>query len=117
MAMFRFGEPQYLYLLFLLLPLLFVCIYAEYRKKKRLALFGDYKLLKNLMPDYSSIRGKIKLLLQLLAFTSLVFMLARPQFGTTEEEVKRKGIETVVALDISNSMLAGDVSPDRLSKS
>lgn len=115
--MFRFGEPQYLYLLLLLLPLAVLCIYADYRKRKRLKAYGEYKLLKNLMPDYSRMRGRIKLFLQLLAFVSIVFMLARPQFGTTEEEVKRKGIETVVALDISKSMLAADVSPDRLRKS
>lgn len=114
--MFRFEEPLYLYLL-LLVPLLAGLHYAtNYFRKRRLARYGDVSLMKELMPDVSAVRREVKVWLMLLAFAMLVFVLARPQFGTKEETRKRQGIEAIIAMDVSNSMLAEDVTPNRLEK-
>ena len=107
--MFRFGEPQYLYLL-IVLPLLAVFyFYSNYRRRKKLREYGSPELLAHLMPDVSKYRPDVKFWLTLSALAMVIFMLARPQFGSK--------METVVALDISNSMLAQDVTPSRLEKS
>ena len=114
--MFRFGEPQYLYLL-IVLPLLAVFyFYSNYRRRKKLREYGSPELLAHLMPDVSKYRPDVKFWLTLSALAMVIFMLARPQFGSKMETVKRQGVETVVALDISNSMLAQDVAPSRLEK-
>ena len=114
--MFRFAHPTYLYLL-ALVPL-FIIIYWLYqrRMKKNLRKFGDPELLKHLMPEVSVIRRNLKFALMMLALTLAVFMLARPQYGTRNEEVKRSGIEVVIAVDVSNSMLCRDIQPSRLEK-
>ena len=114
--MFRFEEPLYLYLL-LLVPVLAGLHYVtNYFRKRRLARYGDVHLLKDLMPEVSAARREVKVWLMLLAFAMLVFVLARPQFGTKEETRKRQGIEAIIAMDVSNSMLAEDVTPNRLEK-
>ena len=115
--MFRFGEPLYLYLLIVLPVLAAFYFYSNYRRRKKLRLYGDPQLLKQLMPDVSKYRPDVKFWLMLAALGMIIFMMARPQFGSKMETVKRQGIETVVALDISNSMLAEDVTPSRLEKS
>ena len=115
--MFRFGEPLYLYLLIVLPVLAAFYFYSNYRRRKRLRLYGDPQLLKELMPDVSKYRPDVKFWFMLAALGMIIFMMARPQFGSKMETVKRQGIETVVALDISNSMLAEDVTPSRLDKS
>lgn len=115
--MFRFGEPLYLYLLIVIPVLVIFYFYSNYRRKKRLRKYGDMRLLQFLMPEVSKYRPDVKFWLTLAALMLLIFTLAQPQFGSKMETVKRKGIETVVALDISNSMLAQDVSPSRLDKS
>ncbi len=115
--MFRFGEPTYLYLLIVIPVLVIFYFYSNYRRKKRLRKYGDMKLLQSLMPEVSMYRPDVKFWLTVAAMTLIIFTLAQPQFGSKMETVKRKGIETVVALDISNSMLAQDVTPSRLDKS
>lgn len=115
--MFRFEDPQYLYLL-LLIPLLAVIRFITYRnQKKRLRKFGDPKLLRSLMPDVSRFRPLVKFWLLQAALALLIVMLARPQMGTRISHEKRTGIETIIAVDISNSMLAEDVAPSRLDRS
>lgn len=115
--MFRFGEPIYLYLL-LIIPLLVVFyVYTNYRRRKKLRQYGDPELMAHLMPNVSKYRPDVKFWLVTVALVMVIFMLARPQFGSKMETVKRQGVETVVALDISNSMLAQDVTPSRLEKS
>ena len=114
--MFRFEDPLYLYLL-LLIPLLAVIRFVTYRnKKKRLRKFGDPKLLKELMPDVSRWRPGVKFWLLEAALALLILMLARPQMGTKISHEKRNGIETIICVDISNSMRAEDVSPSRLDR-
>lgn len=115
--MFRFEDSIFLYLL-LVIPLLAVIHYTtNYRRRKRLRKFGDPALMKELMPDVSRFRPNVKFWLMCIALSLLIVMLARPQFGTKIENVKRNGIETIIAMDISNSMLAEDVQPSRLDKS
>jgi Ca-activated chloride channel family protein len=114
--MFRFGEPAYLYLLLLLPFLAAFYLYSNYRKRKRLRLFGDPALLAQLMPDVSKYRPDVKFWILFAAIGLFAVLLARPQFGSKLETVKRKGVEVIIALDISNSMLAQDVQPSRLEK-
>lgn len=114
--MFRFEEPAYLYLL-LVLPLLAAFyLFSNYRKRKAIRKFGDPVLMAQLMPDVSKYRPDIKFGIVFIALGFFAFLLARPQFGSKLETVKRQGIEVVIALDISNSMLAEDVQPNRLQK-
>ncbi len=114
--MFRFADPIYLYLL-LLLPLLAILYaYSNYRRKRNIRKYGDPQLLAHLMPGVSIYRRHVKFWLTLFALGVMAFLLARPQFGSKLETVKRKGVEVVIALDISNSMLAQDVAPNRLEK-
>ena len=114
--MFRFEEPAYLYLL-LLLPLLAVFyLYSNYRKRKAIRRFGDPVLMAQLMPDVSKYRPDVKFWLIFAAIGLFAVLLARPQFGSKLETVKRQGVEVMIALDISNSMLAQDVQPSRLEK-
>lgn len=115
--MFRFGEPTCLYLLLILPVLIIFYLYSNYYRRKRLKKYGDPELLNQLMPDVSMHRMNLKFWLTFFAITMIVFVLARPQFGSKMDTLKRSGIETVIALDISNSMLAEDVQPNRLDKS
>lgn len=115
--MFRFAEPEYLYLLLVVPLLTLIFVFYKIRKRKNIAAFGDPSLLKELMPNVSTVRPTVKFVIQMVILTLLVVVLARPQFGTKAEEVKRQGIEIMIALDISNSMMATDVAPNRLAKS
>ena len=112
----KFANPEFLYLLIVLPLLLAVYIYSNYRRLKNLKEYGDTELLKNLMPDVSSYRPGIKFWLSMFAIAFLIVVLARPQFGSKKETVTTRGVEVVVALDISNSMLADDIAPNRLEK-
>lgn len=89
--------------------------------KKQLKKFGDLDLLSELMPDVSPLRRHIKFALMMIALGLIIVIMARPQFGTRNEQVKRSGIEVVIAVDVSNSMLCEDINPDlhqsRLDKS
>ena len=115
--MFRFEDPIYLYLL-VLIPILALVRFVSYRnQRKRLRKFGDPELLKQLMPDVSRFRPSVKFWVLLGALALLIVMLARPQLGTKISHEKRVGIETIIAMDISNSMLAEDVVPSRLDRS
>jgi Ca-activated chloride channel homolog len=112
--MFRFAHPEYLYLLLVIPVLLAIFIYGSIQRRKRIELFGKFDLLVDLMPNVSFVRPKVKFYLQLTAIFILIIVLAQPQYGTKQEEVKRIGIEVMIALDVSNSMLAQDVQPSRL---
>ena len=115
--MFRFEDPIYLYLL-VLIPILALVRFVSYRnQKKRLRKFGDPALLKALMPDVSRFRPSVKFWILEGALALLIVMLARPQMGTKINHEKRVGIETIIAMDISNSMRAEDIVPSRLDRS
>ena len=115
--MFRFANPDFLYLLLLLPLIVAVYLYSNHRRRQNIRKYGDPALLKELMPTISKYRPDVKFWLTFSALALIIIMLARPQFGSKMETVKRSGVETVIALDISNSMLAEDVAPSRLEKS
>lgn len=112
----RFANPEFLYLLLLLPVVVFLFIYSNYRRKKNICSYGDPQLLKRLIPATAVLRNRITLWFTFFALALIVLVLARPQFGAKKETVTTRGVEVVVALDISNSMLADDISPNRLEK-
>lgn len=106
-------------MLWLLLTIpVFVIGYILYtrRKRRQLAEFGDPELVSELMPDASKARPVVKFSLLMVALALLIMAAARPQYGQKEKTVKRQGIEVMIALDISNSMMAEDVAPNRLDR-
>ena len=114
--MFRFESHIYLYLL-AVIPLLMAIRWLMMRQqKKRLRKFGDPELVRQLMPNVSRFRPMVKFYLLLAALALFIVMLARPQLGTKISHEKRTGIETIICMDISNSMLAEDVTPSRLDR-
>ena len=114
--MFRFAHPDFLYLLFLLPVLVAFYVYAIVLKKKAIKKYGNPELLAELMPEVSPKRQHLKFWLLFGAITMVIIVMAGPQFGSKLETVKRQGGEVMIALDISNSMLAQDVQPSRLEK-
>ncbi len=115
--MFRFEDPKYLYLL-VLIPVLALIYFLMMRsQRRRLLKFGDPELVKSLMPDVSRWRPQAKFWILEIALALLIVMSARPQMGTKITNEKRVGIETIIAVDISNSMRAEDVEPSRLDRS
>jgi Ca-activated chloride channel family protein len=115
--MLRFQDSIYLWLL-LILPVLAMVRFIVWRQRRnKLRKFGDPELLKQLMPDVSKYRPTVKFWLMMSAIAILILMIARPQMGTKVSHEKRNGIEAIIALDISNSMMAEDVMPSRLAKS
>lgn len=114
--MFRFETPVYLYALAIIPLLAILYYYSNYRRRRRLKKYGDPALLKELMIDVSAWRSQVKVWLLLLALASLIIASARPQFGTKIDTTERNGIEAIIAIDVSNSMLANDVRPSRLDK-
>ena len=111
-----FAQYRYLYLL-LLVPL-FLVGYGVWRsmRSRRVRKFGDEELVKALMPSWSGSKGWVRMILFSLAFAAFVIGLARPQIGAKLSEHKTHGAEIVICLDVSNSMLAEDYSPNRLDR-
>ncbi|TAL66339.1 MAG: VWA domain-containing protein, partial [Bacteroidetes bacterium] len=116
MQLFRFANPDFLYLLLLLPVLILLFIINGIRKKRALQRLGNTKLVGSLVPELSRIRTIVKFLLQLLAVSAGIIMLSRPQFGSKIEDIKKQGVEVIIALDVSNSMLAEDIQPNRLTR-
>ena len=114
--MFRFARPEYLYLLMLIPVLIGFFYYALIIKSKRLKTLGNKSLLRGLMPEASHIRPRVKFYMLLTALILSIFMMAGPQFGSKLEKQKRQGVELVIAVDVSNSMLSQDLKPDRMSR-
>jgi len=114
--MFRFGNIDYLYFLIAIPVLLILLLFFIYRKKRDLNRFGDRDIIAQLMPEASSSRPVIKYVIQLIAVLALIIGIARPQFGSKLREVKREGVEIIIALDVSNSMMAEDIQPNRLER-
>lgn len=113
----RFESTIYLYLLFII-PLMFAFMaWGEWHRKRMLKKLGDKDLIKSLMPNASAKRRWIKFCILQVALAIVILMLARPQMGTKVSHEKRNGIEALICLDISNSMLCQDVAPSRLMKS
>ncbi len=115
--MFRFANPNALFLYIILAIIVGVYFVSQRLRKKALRRYGSPELLDALMPEVSTFRPALKFWITFVALCFMVLLIARPQFGSKMETVKRQGIETIIALDISNSMLAEDVAPSRLEKS
>ena len=114
--MFRFAHIELLYLL-ALIPLLAVVFALVMRRRQRLMeRFGNTALLKELTPGYSRFRLRLKLWIWLAAFACLVVAAARPQLGSKLREQKARGVEMMLVVDVSNSMLAEDFEPNRLER-
>ncbi|RDI56882.1 VWA domain-containing protein [Flavobacterium glaciei] len=111
------DEKKYLYLLFILPLVVLVFLFNLYWKRKKQREFGDLEMVKKLSPESSVFKPVLKLVVMLLALTGLIFGLVNPKIGTKMETVKREGIDIVFAVDVSKSMLAEDVAPNRLDKS
>ena len=111
-----FAEPRYLMLL-LLIPVFFViqALVLKFRAK-RLRRFGDQALVEKLMPSYSKAKVWLRLSLFVIAFMFFILGISRPQMGAILKEHKTRGAEVMVVLDVSNSMLAQDYSPNRLER-
>jgi len=116
MEMFRFGNPHYLYALAIIPALIIIFIYFRNQRKKAIREFGNPEILEPLMPGASNSRPVLKFAIILLAMAFLITGIARPQFGAKLQKIKRKGIELIIALDVSNSMMAEDIQPNRLEK-
>jgi Ca-activated chloride channel homolog len=116
MQLFRFANPEYLYLLLLLPVLAALFIINQLGRRKLLKKLGEYALIGRLIPEMSKIRPVVKFIIVLTGISAIIIMLSRPQFGSKLEEVKKKGVEVIIALDVSNSMLAEDIQPDRLTR-
>lgn len=112
--MFRFAHPEYFYL-WIGIPILVLlfCLYVVTRRRA-MRKFCDLIQEDSLAPDRSKYKAGIKFSLMLIAFVLMVLVLARPQFGYKQQVVKRDGVEVIVALDVSNSMMASDIKPNRL---
>lgn len=104
--MFSFANPECLYLLLLIPILIMLFILARVAQVKKLKLYGHLTVLNKLMPDVSKYKSWIKITLQLIAIAMVIIILARPRAGAKEQTVEVKGIEVMIALDVSNSMRA-----------
>ena len=115
--MFRF-ENIYILFLLALIPVLYIGFFIYQKNlKRRMEAFASSPMMDQLMPEYSRAKAVLKFNILIMALLFIIVALARPQFGSKLREVKRKGIEMIVALDVSNSMMATDISPNRLERS
>jgi Ca-activated chloride channel family protein len=117
MEMFRFENSGYLWGM-LIIPILTVFyIWSRIARKRALRRFGNEEILKFLMPFASRFRPMLKFSVLMLALAFIIAGIAGPQYGSKLKKVKREGIELIIALDVSNSMLAEDIQPNRLDRS
>lgn len=114
--MIRLDEKTYLYLLFIIPVMIVLFVWLQIWKKRAQKRFADASLLKRLSPDRSKFKSTLKLILLLLGIAGLTMALVNPKMGTKLETVKREGVDIVFAVDVSKSMLAEDIAPNRLEK-
>jgi Ca-activated chloride channel family protein len=112
--MIHFANPLFLYALLVIPVLIIIYIFTQISKKKSLERFGDNHVISSLMPLVSKRRGGFKFAIILAVLLLVIISIARPQFGSKLREVTTEGVEIVIALDVSNSMLAEDIKPSRL---
>ncbi len=115
--MIRFAHPEYLWLLAVIPAMTLIFILMLWWRKQALERWSDSELLQDLIPTKSSVKPVIRFVLLMLASASVILAIARPQIGTKMEEVKRKGSDIMICLDVSNSMNAEDIRPSRLERS
>lgn len=112
----QIDEKIYLYFLAVIPLIVLLFLFNLYWKRKKQREFGDVELVKKLSPDNSVFKSVLKVTVLLLGLASLIIALANPKIGTKMETVKREGIDIVFAIDVSKSMLAEDMAPNRLDK-
>jgi len=112
----KFGNLSYFFLLWLIPGLIFFYVYAFIKKEKAIKEFCGNALFSKLVPSVQKGRQKLKVFFVLLGIFFLIFSLVRPKWGFHWEDIKRTGIDIIVAVDVSKSMLAEDVSPNRLER-
>jgi Ca-activated chloride channel homolog len=115
--MFRFAHPNMIYLYVLIPVLIILYIVMKQWKKKALKQFGDTSVIYRLFPDVSISRPGIKFVMLMTALFFFIAALCGPLIGSKLEEVKRKGVDIIIAMDVSNSMRAEDIRPNRLERS
>lgn len=115
--MLRFEHKEYFFLLLLIPIVISIYFYVQYQTKKQLEKIGSIDLMKRLMPDRNEKKSLLKFIALNVVLFFLILALAQPQMGTKMEKVQRKGIDIMIALDVSKSMLSQDVAPSRLEKS
>lgn len=114
--MFKFANPEYLYALWII-PALIVLFYLFNKNRKRLLeKFADRELHKTIIYSFSRVKTKIKFGILLIAYALIIIAYANPQVGTKMQEVKQTGIDVYILLDVSRSMQAEDIKPNRLEK-
>lgn len=116
MEMFKFGNIEYLWGLLIVPLLTIIFVWSRISRKKALRRFGNEGILAQLMPFSSKNRPAFKFMVLMLALVFIIAGIARPQFGSKLKKVKREGIELIIALDVSNSMMAEDIQPNRLER-
>ncbi len=110
-------EHKYFFYLFLLIPVVFAMfLISRYLKNKALDSFGDKNIILKLIPGLSFRRPWVKLFLIILAMSMIIIAAVNPKIGSRMEEVKKEGVDIVVAIDVSSSMLAEDIRPNRLER-
>ncbi|MDR2910234.1 MAG: VWA domain-containing protein [Bacteroidales bacterium] len=114
--MFRFGNIEYFWSLLLIPVFIVIFIWSRILRRKALRKFGNISLLSELMPFSSKNRPIFKFTILMLALVSFIVGMARPQFGSKLKTVKREGVELIIAIDVSNSMMAEDIEPNRLER-
>ncbi|MGB0186412.1 MAG: vWA domain-containing protein [Flavobacteriaceae bacterium] len=114
--MFQLEERIWFWLLFVLLGMFLLFIWTQLWKKRTKRKFSDLGLLNRLSPDQSLFKSILKFITLSLAFSCLIVALVNPKIGTSLETVKREGVDIVFAIDVSKSMLAEDIAPNRLEK-
>ena len=112
----RFGSLNYLFLLWIIPVMVIFYLYAFRKRDRLLVLFCGKELVSELVPDFKKGRRRMKAFLALLAMTFGIVALTQPQWGFHWEEIKRVGVDIIVAIDVSESMLAEDVKPSRLKR-
>jgi Ca-activated chloride channel family protein len=111
-----FLHPEYLSALAFILLFTVLYIWASFTRKKQLKRFGETELVGRLTPEVSTRKPLFKFILLMLACAFIVTGVAGPRYGTKLEEKKKKGSEIIIALDVSNSMMAEDIQPNRLQR-
>lgn len=112
----RFENLSYLLLLWIIPALIIFYIYVFTRKSKLISQFCSDKILSKLIPDISKTKQRLKATLLIISVFFIVLSLSRPQWGFQWEDIKREGVDILIALDVSESMLAEDIKPNRLER-
>lgn len=116
MEMFRFANNEYLWGLLIIPALALIFIWSRFMRNRALRRFGNRRVMNELMPYASGSRPVFKFIVLMTALAFFIVGTARPQFGSKLRKVQREGVEIIIALDVSNSMMAEDIQPNRLER-